>query len=113
MKLESYVTQESNISVLELSGRFDAYEAPEVRSWVEAQMTIGTTNLVVDLQDVNFIDSTGLAVLVQGMKSCRQKKGDLVLSGLQQPVRIIFELTRLDRAFDIYTIKDDAVNALK
>ena len=67
--------------------------------------------VVVNLAGVNFIDSTGLATLVQGMKHCRQEKGDLRLCGLQQPVRIIFELTRLDKAFEILTDEESAVNS--
>ena len=45
------------------------------------------------------------------MKHCQQKGGNLHLYGLQQSVRIIFELTRLDRAFEIYNEEDEAINA--
>ena len=50
-------------------------------------------------------------MLVQGMKRCRERDGDLRLCALQQPVRMIFELTRLDRAFEIYQSEEDAVQA--
>jgi anti-sigma B factor antagonist len=52
-----------------------------------------------------------MATLVQGMKRCREKEGDLRLSELQQPVRMIFELTRLDRAFEIFNSERDAILA--
>jgi anti-sigma B factor antagonist len=85
------------VYILRLSGRFDAHEVPPL------QQSLAHTGpqVVVNLQDVHFIDSTALAALVRGMKTAREAGGDLILCGLQKPVRIIFELTRLDRAFNI------------
>ena len=100
-----------SVTILELDGRFDAYEAPAVKKWLDETTASSSAQVVVNLAGVNFIDSTGLATLVQGMKHCRQEKGDLRLCGLQQPVRIIFELTRLDKAFEILTDEESAVNS--
>lgn len=61
------------------------------------------------MTSVSFVDSTALAALVQGMKHSRQQGGDLRLCGLGQSVRIIFELTRLDRAFEIYAKPKEAI----
>jgi len=98
-----------DITIVYLEGRFDAYSAPDVNTSLEKIIDGNDLpNLVVNLQDVIFVDSTALATLVQAMKRCRQKKGDLRLSNLKQPVRMIFELTRLDRAFEIHTTEDDA-----
>lgn len=99
--------QTNDVTILSLSGRFDAYAVPEVRTWIENNNESG--KLVVDLAEVNFVDSTALATLVQKMKQCRQKKGDLVLVNFQQPVRIIFELTRLDKAFIVHDSVETAV----
>lgn len=101
--------EENEWSVLRVSGRFDAFEAPAAREEIAAQLEAGVSHILVDLSKVNFIDSTALAILVQGMKNCRQAEGDLCLCGLQQPVRIIFELTRLDKAFVIYASCHDAL----
>jgi anti-sigma B factor antagonist len=57
------------------------------------------------------MDPTALATLVQGMKHARQTGGDLHLCNLRRPVRIIFELTRLDQAFGIYPTEIEAVKA--
>jgi anti-sigma B factor antagonist len=99
------------VAVVELSGRFDAHEVPEVRKQMERASRTGGGRLVINLADVNFIDSSGLASLVQAMKHCREGGGDLHLCELRQPVRIIFELTRLDRAFEIFDTADQAVTA--
>ena len=57
--------------------------------------------------------AAALAALVHGMKQCREQDGDLLLCRLAQPVRIIFELTRLDRAFAIFDSVPAAVGAFK
>jgi anti-sigma B factor antagonist len=97
-----------NIAILELQGRFDAHEAHHFTDWLEQHFT-SSAYIVVNLSGVNFIDSTAIGTLVQGMKRCRQQKGDLRLCNLQQPVRIIFELTRLNRAFAMFASEDEAV----
>ncbi len=94
--------REGLITVLSLDGRFDAHNAPEVVEWLEKNIEPNAAQLVINLAEVKFIDSTALAALVKGIKRCRQLGGDLRLCGLQKPVQIIFELTRLDKAFYIF-----------
>jgi anti-sigma B factor antagonist len=103
----------SNVQILELTGRLDTYTAPPIRQWLEDTTLNGSPQIVVNLESVSFLDSTGLATLVQGMKRCRQRSGDLRLCNLQQPVRLIFELTRLDKAFEIYPGEEEAVRAFE
>lgn len=98
-----------NVAIVELTGRFDAYTAPDVSALLDLPAT--PPRVVVDLRGVSFIDSTALASLVRGMKRCRQREGDLHLCGLQQPVRIIFELTRLDKAIRIFPARAEAIDA--
>lgn len=100
--METRVEHTDQTSILTLSGRFDAHTAPQVREVLLQLLNEGHHRILVDMATVNFVDSTGLSTLVSGMKRCRQAGGDLALAQLQQPVRIIFELTRLDKAFEIY-----------
>ena len=90
MKLEPHLHQ--NIKILTLSGRFDARAAPIAQKQFQAA-------------------TAGLSTLVQALNHARQLNGDVRLCGLQQPVRIIFELTRLDKVFDIFPTEEDAVQA--
>ncbi len=101
------VTQVANIPVLHPQGRFEAYTIAPVRSWFDENQSMA--NIVVDLSAVTFLDSTALATLVQGMKHCRQQNGNLHLAGLQPSVKLIIELTRLDKAFGIYPDVETAV----
>ncbi len=101
----------STVSILSLSGRFDALTSSRVQTWIEEVVKTTPPHLVLNLGEVTFIDSTALAVLVAGMKRARQDTGDLRLCNLQHPVRMIFELTRLDKAFEIFSSEEEAVKA--
>lgn len=103
---------DQTIAVVGLSGRFDAHEVPQVRQALMQATNRTKGHVVIDLGGVNFMNSSGLACLVQGMKYCREHGADQILCNLQQPVRIIFELTRLDRAFKIMVSVEEATTAL-
>lgn len=102
--------EQSRLQVVGLQGRLDAHQGKQVESQLLAAIHTGG-RLVVNLGKVHFIDSTGIAVLVKGMKRQREQAGDMVLCELQQPVRIIFELTRLDKMFTIYPTEREALQA--
>jgi anti-sigma B factor antagonist len=97
------------VTVVALRGRFDAHTAPILSRWIGENTP---ARLVINLAEVSFVDSTALATMVQALKRCREADGDLRLCALQQPVRIIFELTRLDRAFTIVATEDEAIASL-
>jgi anti-anti-sigma factor len=98
-----------SVSILELNGRFDAHSAIKVQTWLDNQMKRPPSHIVINLQGVTFVDSTALSAMVQGMKRCRQLGGDLRLCAFQQTVRIIFELTRMDLVFEIFSDEATAV----
>ncbi|MCX6054717.1 MAG: STAS domain-containing protein [Chloroflexi bacterium] len=104
-------TIESTI-VFSLSGRLDAASAPQLAKGIEKYLSVTPLNLAIEMKDITFIDSTGLSILVQGLKRCRERQGNLAIFGIQQTVRIIFELTRLDKAFDIYINEAEALNGI-
>ncbi len=99
------------VKVLRITGRFDSYETGRVNEILDQVCTESPARVILNLAEVNFVDSSALALMVKGMKRCRQQRGDLYLCSLQQPVRVIFELTRLDKAFAIHNTEADAVKA--
>ena len=109
MKQQTYL--HNDVAVLALEGRFDTAQTAAPKAWLEQNTAAAPAHLVVNLAGINFIDSTALATLVQGMKRARQQGGDLYLCQLQQPVRMVFELTRLDKAFAIFASEGEAVQA--
>ena len=96
-------------ATLIVSGRLDAVTALELKAQFKRLVEAGTVELIVDLAEVPFIDSSGLAALVSGLKATRQAQGTLKLAGLSDQARTIFRLTMLERVFEIY---DDAEAAL-
>lgn len=98
-----------DITVVAPEGRCDRRTAPALAEWLELATRSGFDRIVVDMDRITFMDSSGLATLIRFMKQCRATGGDLCLANLQQPVRIIFELTRLDSAFVICPTVDMAV----
>ena len=100
-------------TILQLAGRFDAYAAPDVEIFFLQMDTASVPYVIVNLTNVNFIDSTDLAALVIGMKRCRQRQGALVLCGIQQAVRIIFEITCLDKIFPTTRTQAEAIAKLQ
>lgn len=91
--------------------RLDAHNSEELKSELNRVFETGTKNVVVDLKDVRFIDSSGLGVLVSGFKNASTRQGALKLSALQTQVKSMFELTRLHRVFDIYQTVDEALES--
>lgn len=91
-----------HVSVLRLKGRLDAASARRLKERVEALSDEKRLKLVLDMAGVDFIDSSGLGTLITSLRILTRQGGDIRLSGLQERVKNIFELTRLDRIFGIY-----------
>jgi anti-sigma B factor antagonist len=100
-----------DITVVAPEGRCDRRTAPALAEWLDSASRSGVNRIIVEMGGITFMDSTGLATLIRFMKQCRATGGDLCLANLQQPVRIIFELTRLDNAFVICPTVDMAVDS--
>ena len=93
--------------------RLDANNSEELKAELRRLFESGTKDLIIDLKEVLFIDSSGLGVLVSGYKNSSTLHGSLKLSNLQSQVKSMFELTRLQRVFDIFTTADDALRSYK
>ena len=89
--------------------RLDAHNSGELKSQMLKLFEEGKSNLIVDLADVRFVDSSGLGALVSGFKNASSRNGSLKLTGLQMQVKSMFELTRLHRVFEIFTDPEDAL----
>ena len=98
----------ANQVLVRLSGRLDATTSSEVKAILKRQIEAGQFQIIIDLQDVPFIDSSGLAALVSGLRLAREKGGSVVLSGVQSQAHIVFRLTMLDRVFVIYPTPEEA-----
>jgi len=98
--------------VISLSGEVDLYTAPEFKQQLLEVIGQGGSDVVVDLSDTTFIDSTTLGVLVGGVKRLRPSGGQLTLVCSDRNITKIFEITGLDKVFPIYATREEAVEKI-
>jgi anti-sigma B factor antagonist len=86
---------------LPLEGEIDLHRSPRVERSLASMIKRKPDHLVVDLSGVTFIDSSGVAVLIRALQNIQEYGGKLSLRGLNEKVRPIFEIARLDQVFVI------------
>jgi anti-sigma B factor antagonist len=95
-------------TVLTVTGEVDVYSAPRLREKLVELVSEGHRQIVADLEAVDFLDSTGLGVLVGGLKRLRSNDGDLRLVCTQARILKVFEITGLTSVFRIASTVDEA-----
>ena len=111
LKLSHY--SKDGIEVVNVEGEIDIYTAPRLRELLIDLASKGSYQLIVNLDKVGFLDSTGLGVLVGGVKRVRAHDGSLDLVCTQQRILKIFRITGLTKVFGIYETVDQAIAAKK
>jgi len=99
------------VTVVHVGGEIDVYTAPVLRERLDEHISAGRHHLVVDLEDVSFMDSTGLGVLVGRLKLVRAHNGTLRLVCSSERILKVFSITGLDKVFQISASVDDALAA--
>jgi anti-sigma B factor antagonist len=102
-------TTDNGVIVVAPSGRLDVAGAPTLKSAIGEAIKNGPPRLVIDMEGVSFVDSTGLGSVIAALKLVRGSKGDLRLAAPNQQVRVVLELTTLDRVFAYYPTVEDAL----
>ena len=102
MDLSLTARAEGGRTVIEVAGEIDVYTAPKLREKLIDLVSAGNYHLVVDMEAVEFLDSTGLGVLVGGLKRVRTHDGSLSLVCTQERLLKIFRITGLTKVFDIH-----------
>jgi anti-sigma B factor antagonist len=98
-------------TVLEVGGEVDVYTAPRLRQLLLEVTESGARHVVVDLGRVDFLDSTGLGVLVGALKRLRAAGGTFGLVCSREPLLKIFRITALDQVFPLYDSVESAIAA--
>jgi anti-sigma B factor antagonist len=103
------ITEKGKVNVLDLNGKLDLPNAARLKDQVKALLDEQKNQIHLDMEKVDFINSSGLGALVSLMKEIRVHKGRLTLSNLAPYVNEIFEITQLSHVFEIFQNVDDAV----
>ncbi|MDO8683456.1 MAG: STAS domain-containing protein [Armatimonadota bacterium] len=101
-----------DIPLIELEGEVDVYTAPQLKQQMISLLEEGKIEMVVDLTKVEYLDSTALGILIGGLKRVRERDGNLPLICPSPRIRRVFEITGLDKIFDIYNSENDAKSEL-
>jgi len=113
VELSFEISERSGVSVLSLEGEVDVSTAPKLREQLAALGESGRHRVVVDLSKVGFVDSTGLGVVVGGLKRARSAGGDLAVVCSHPHVRKVFDVTGLSQVFGVHDSLGEAVEALR
>jgi len=103
--------EEDGRTVVSVTGEVDVYTAPKLREQLVSLVDAGRYDIVVDMEAVEFLDSTGLGVLVGGLKRVRTHDGTLRLVCTQERILKIFRITGLTKVFPIHDSVAEAVRA--
>jgi anti-sigma B factor antagonist len=103
MELEITTERDGDVCLMTLEGEVDVYTAPQLRERLVESIESGCGNVLVDLERVDFIDSSGLGVLVGGLRRAKERSGVVRLVCTRDNILKIFRITGLDKVFPIFS----------
>ena len=102
------------ITMVDLSGRIALGEGSALlRKTIRDLLESGKTKIILNLGDINYIDSSGIGELVSGFTAVRNREGELKLLNLTRKVKDLLQITKLFTVFDVYTDEREAVDSFK
>jgi len=107
MIMQIATTPGSDRYIITVSGEVDLATSPDLDNAIIAAIESGTSSLAIDLTDVSFMDSSGLGVIVRGLKRCREADKDLDLVITNERVLKVFGITGLDQVIPIHDSIED------
>jgi len=103
MELDISTEHIGDVCEIKLNGEIDVYTAPRLKEEIVALIESGCSNVIVDLEKVAFIDSSGLGVLVSALRRARERDGAVRIVCTRENILKIFRITGLDKVFPIFS----------
>ena len=103
------VSQSDSVTIVDVEGQLIVGNRQELKQKVLEELEDGARKVVVDFTNTGYIDSSGLGVLVSLSKKIREQGGELRLASLNEDLRTLFELTKLDTLFEIADTREEAL----
>ena len=107
------IQQKDGVTVISVDQRLDALAAPQFREIIKKMAKESKVKLVIDMAKTTFMDSSGCGVLVASLRTLLKNHGHIRIARQTPQAKRLFELTRLDRVFDIYEDLDEAIKSFR
>jgi len=107
------IENKNGLTVCSVDGEIDINTSPALKKSFDKLLSAKTPKIVINLSQVTYVDSSGLATLVEILKNMRSYGGKLKLTNLSDKVKNLFEITKLEKLFEIMADEADAIAAFK
>ena len=113
LRIETSLRSHDDIPVLDVTGEIDIYTTPQFKEAVSAAIDENKPAIVINMTKVTYMDSSGFGTLLSATKRLRPLDGALYLSGCNEAIQRMLQITRLNTIFGVYTTEEEAVAAAK
>ncbi len=107
--MEIIETQKEDISIFKLNGRLDSNTSPALEKKLVSAIENGTRNMVIDFENLDYISSAGLRIILKTTKDLKRTDGNIVLCAMQDYVKEVFEIAGFDTFLPIFSTVDEAL----
>jgi len=104
---------DDKIVVLDIVGEIDLYNAPDIKETIKKCISEGNTQIIINLDKVSYIDSSGIGVLISSLTNLKKIGGGLKIINVYAPILKVFKMTKLDKFFDIFETEEKAMTSFK
>lgn len=111
VRIETSLRHHNDVPVLDVTGEIDIYTTPQFKDAVSAAIDEGKPSIVINMTQVSYMDSSGFGTLLSATKRLRPVEGGLYLSGCNEAISRMLQITRLNTIFGIYATEEEAVAA--
>ena len=111
--MEIEIRERGDVVIMDISGEVDLYNAPDIKNKITTLIDGGKRNILINLTNVSYIDSSGIGVLISSLSRLKKVGGALKIMGVHGSVKKVFELTKLDKFFEIYQDEEEAIESFK
>jgi anti-sigma B factor antagonist len=108
MDLDITTQRDGTVCRIVVQGEIDVYTSPALKAEIVTAVEQDCFNLVIDIDDVGFIDSSGLGVLVSGLRRAKENSGSMHIVCTKENILKIFRITGLDRVFPVFASAEEA-----
>lgn len=104
------MSEKSGLVVCHVDGEVDINTSPDIKKSFDKLISSKTPKIVINLSKVTYVDSSGLATLVEILKNMRAYGGRLRLTNMSGKIKSLFEITKLEKLFEIIADEDEAIS---